>query len=126
MEQSDTVFRAEPKENDYVKIRFRAGRENIDQVFLITNDVRQKMEKISNDRLFDYYEAGMQLDTQRVEYYFEVHCGPLVCYYNATGVADHVDHSIIFGQAGIFYSFMGKRSCFLPDLCGSFFQWRYL
>ena len=82
---------AEPKENDYVKIRFRAGRENIDQVFLITNDVRQKMEKISNDRLFDYYEAGMQLDTQRVEYYFEVHCGPLVCYYNATGVADHVD-----------------------------------
>ena len=101
---------AEPKENDYVKIRFRAGRENIDQVFLITNDVRQKMEKISNDRLFDYYETGMQLDTQRVEYYFEVHCGPLVCYYNATGVADHV----------------GKRSCFLPDLCGSFFQWRYL
>ena len=82
---------AEPKENDYVKIRFRAGRENIDQVFLITNDIRQKMEKISNDRLFDYYEAGMQLDTQRVEYYFEVHCGPLVCYYNATGVADHVD-----------------------------------
>ena len=82
---------AEPKENDYVKIRFRAGRENIDQVFLITNDIRQKMEKISNDRLFDYYEAGMQLDTKRVEYYFEVHCGPLVCYYNATGVADHVD-----------------------------------
>lgn len=82
---------AEPQVNDYVKIRFRAGRENIDQVFMITSDIRQRMEKVSNDRLFDYYEAGMQLDDKKVEYYFEVHCGHLVCFYNASGVTGNAD-----------------------------------
>lgn len=114
---------AEPKENEYVKIRFRAGRENIDQVFLITNDVRQKMEKISNDRLFDYYEAGMQLDTQRVEYYFEVHCGPLVCYYNATGVADHVDPQYHFWiQPGFTTPSWAKGAVFYQIYVDRFFN----
>ena len=114
---------AEPKENEYVRIRFRAGRENIDQVFLITNDVRQKMEKISNDRLFDYYEAGMQLDTQRVEYYFEVHCGPLVCYYNATGVADHVDPQYHFWmQPGFTTPSWAKGAVFYQIYVDRFFN----
>ena len=79
---------AEPKENEYVTIRFRAGRENVDEVYLICGENRQLMSKVSNDRLFDYYESGIQLEDRRVEYYFEVHCGALKCFYNTVGVCD--------------------------------------
>ena len=83
---------SEPQVNDYVKIRFRAGRENIDKVYFVCDGTRQLMVKTSNDRLFDYYESGFQLGTKRVEYYFEVHCGPLVCYYNSVGVCSTVEN----------------------------------
>lgn len=79
---------AEPQENEYVTIRFRAGRENVDEVYLICGESRQLMRKVSNDRVFDYYESGIQLEDKRVEYYFEVHCGTLICFYNAVGVCD--------------------------------------
>lgn len=96
----------EPKVNEYVKIRFRAGRENIDAVYLVYEDNRQLMEKVSNDRNFDYYESGIQLGTERVEYYFEVHCGPLVCYYNSVGVCSTVEN---------YYNFWIMPSFSTPD-----------
>ena len=82
---------AEPKENDYVTLRLRAGRENVDEVYLIYGEERQLMWKVSNDRLFDYYEGGIQLGASRIEYYFEVHCGNLTCYYNSVGVCNNVE-----------------------------------
>lgn len=82
---------SEPKANDLVKIRFRSGRENIDAVYLVYDDKRAEMVKVSNDRLFDYYEESIQLGTEKVEYYFEVHSGQLTCYYNAVGVCSGVE-----------------------------------
>lgn len=97
---------SEPQVNDYVKIRFRAGRENIDKVYFVCDGTRQLMVKTSNDRLFDYYESGFQLGTKRVEYYFEVHCGPLVCYYNSVGVCSTVEN---------YYNFWITPSFTTPD-----------
>lgn len=82
---------AEPQVNDYVTIRFRTGRENVDEVYLVYDKNRQLMNKVSNDSLFDYYESGIQLGEERVEYYFELHCGALVCYYNSMGARDIVE-----------------------------------
>ena len=96
----------DPKENEYVTIRFRAGRENLDEVYLVCGDERQKMGKISNDRIFDYYEGGIQLGTERVEYYFEIHCGSFVCYYNSVGVCDNIEN---------YYNFWITPSFSTPD-----------
>ena len=92
--------------NDFVKIRFRAGRENIDKVYLVCDGVRQLMTKVSNDTLFDYYEAGIQLAASRVEYYFEVHCGAVVCYYNSVGVCSSIED---------YYNFWIMPSFTTPD-----------
>lgn len=97
---------AEPQVNDYVTIRFRAGRENIDSVYLVYGENRQKMQKVSNDRVFDYYEGGIQLGEERVEYYFEVHCGKLVCYYNSVGVCNSIEN---------YYNFWIMPSFRTPD-----------
>ncbi len=86
----------EPKANENVKIRFRAGRENIDEVYLIFDGNSQIMSKVSSDRTFDYYEAEIHLGISRVEYYFEVHCGPFVCYYNSVGVCASVENHYNF------------------------------
>lgn len=96
----------DPKENEYVTIRFRAGRENLDEVYLVCGGERQIMSKISNDRMFDYYEGGIQLGTERIEYYFEIHCGTFVCYYNSVGVCDNVEN---------YYNFWITPSFSTPD-----------
>lgn len=82
---------SEPGENELVRIRFRSARENVDEVYLVCGNDRQLMEKTSNDRLFDYYEGSIQLGTEKVEYYFEVHSGQIVCYYNSVGVCSGVE-----------------------------------
>ncbi|MBR1742026.1 MAG: alpha amylase N-terminal ig-like domain-containing protein, partial [Lachnospiraceae bacterium] len=82
---------AEPQIGDFVTIRFRAGRENIDGVYLVVGTERFLMKKTYNDRQFDYFEGGISLGRERVEYYFEVHSGSVVCYYNSVGVCSTVE-----------------------------------
>lgn len=82
---------AEPQIGDFVTIKFRAGRENIDGVYLVVGNDRFLMKKTYNDRKFDYYEGGISLGKERVEYYFEVHTGSGICYYNSVGVCSQVE-----------------------------------
>ena len=97
---------SEPQVNDLVRIRFRAGRENVDIVYLVCGDDRKIMQKVSNDRLFDYYESTIQLGEEKVEYYFEVHSGQIVCYYNSVGVCSGVEP---------YYNFFITPSYTTPD-----------
>ena len=97
----------EPKINEKVKIRFRSGRENIEQVVLVYDETnRIEMKKVSNDRLFDYYECEIQLGTEKIEYYFEVHSGQYTCYYNSVGVCSGVEP---------YYNFFITPSYTTPD-----------
>ncbi len=96
----------EPEAYDDVKLRFRSGRENVDEVYLVFADKRYQMEKVANDRLFDYYEHTVKLGTERVEYYFEVHSGQMVCYYNSVGVCSTVEN---------YYNFSITPSFTTPD-----------
>ena len=77
---------SEPDCFEEVHLRFRTGRENVDEVILVFDEQRYTMQKVANDKMFDYYEYTVKLGDSRVEYYFEVHSGHMVCYFNSVGV----------------------------------------
>ena len=97
---------AEPMPYDKVKLRFRTARDNVDMVYVVTNNEKLEMEKVHDDRLFDYYQVEVPLTDQRMEYYFEIRAGRAVCYYNAKGV---------FNEVQSYYNFFIKPGFTTPD-----------
>lgn len=95
---------AEPDPYDRVRLRLRCARENLDSVILVFNDERIEMEKLYNDRLFDYYETFVQLGTEQVFYYFEIHCGQMICYYNNVGLCNSVEEYYNFTMTPGFHT----------------------
>ena len=95
---------SEPDPYDRVRLRLRCARENLDSVILVFNDERIEMEKLYNDRLFDYYETFVQLGTEQVFYYFEIHCGQMVCYYNNVGLCNSVEEYYNFTMTPGFHT----------------------
>lgn len=104
-----TAFYRNPSEPDCfeeVHLRFRTGRENVDEVILVFDEQRYTMQKVANDKMFDYYEYTVKLGDSRVEYYFEVHSGHIVCYFNSVGVCSSVEN---------YYNFSITPSFQTPD-----------
>lgn len=99
-------YPTEPDPGDKVRLRFRSARENLDSVILVFNDQRIEMEKIFNDKIFDFYEAYVQVGKEQVYYYFEVHCGQMVCYYNNVGLCSSVEE---------YYNFTMTPGFHIPD-----------
>lgn len=95
---------AEPDPYDRVRLRLRCARENLNGVILVFNDERIEMEKLYNDRLFDYYETFVQLGTEQVFYYFEIHCGQMTCYYNNVGLCNSVEEYYNFTMTPGFHT----------------------
>lgn len=91
-------FVCPPDPNPYsvVTIKFRAARNNIDRVFLVCRGEKHLMMKFKSDDLFDYYEYDMQLDNERVTYYFEVVAGKISCIYDFRGVAKDIQDYYMF------------------------------
>lgn len=82
----DYISPSEPSAYAEVSIRFRAKKNNIDRVFLVTKTEKLLMFKIDSDEDFDYYEHSVQLENEKLTYYFEVHAGKLACIYDQRGV----------------------------------------
>ncbi|MBE5870968.1 MAG: glycoside hydrolase family 13 protein [Lachnospiraceae bacterium] len=80
----------EPNPYSLVTIRFRAGKNNIDRVYIVIRNEKHLMMKYDTDTQFDYYEFELQLDDEKVEYYFEVVVGRVTCYYDMRGVAKEI------------------------------------
>lgn len=97
---------SEPDCFEEVHLRFRTGRENVDEVILVFDVQRYTMQKVANDKMFDYYEYTVKLGDSRVEYYFEVHSGHMVCYFNSVGVCSSVEN---------YYNFSITPSFQTPD-----------
>ena len=95
---------AEPDPYDRVRLRLRCARENLDSVILVFNDALIELEKLYNDRLFDYYETFVQLGTEQVFYYFEIHCGQMTCYYNNVGLCNSVEEYYNFTMTPGFHT----------------------
>ncbi len=98
----DYVIPPEPVPYSVVKIRFRAGKNNIDYVYFVCRDEKIVMDKVEQDNLFDYYEIEIQLDNVKLEYHFEVRVGKLTCIYDMRGVTrevqDYYKFTLIPGQ----------------------------
>lgn len=90
------VTPAEPACYSRVKISFRSKRSNIDRVFLVCKGQKHLMFKVYSDMQFDYYEVKLQLDDEKITYYFEIQAGAITCCYDYRGVVKHPDEHYSF------------------------------
>ena len=82
---SDYRNPAEPVPGDEVTIRLRTGRYNVDKAYLVVDNVEHVMTRVRSESMFDYYEAKINVGTDKIYYYFKVELGRTVCYYNQIG-----------------------------------------
>ncbi len=85
------VTPAEPSAYDLVTIRFRTARNNVDRVFFVHKGQKALMNKVESDENFDFYAYDLQLDNEKVSYYFEIHIGRITGYYDARGLVQEVN-----------------------------------
>ncbi|MDD7218675.1 MAG: glycoside hydrolase family 13 protein [Clostridia bacterium] len=76
----------EPKAGDQVTIRFRTQKNNVDSVYLVSEDMRREMTLCETDNGFDYYSTQITMGEDIFRYYFEIQYGCVTCYYNNEGV----------------------------------------
>ena len=82
---SDYRSPAEPEPGDEVTIRLRTGRYNVDKAYLVVDNIEHVMTRVRSESMFDYYEARINVGTDKIYYYFKVELGRTVCYYNQIG-----------------------------------------
>ena len=86
----------EPAPYSRVKIAFRTKRSNVDRVFLVCKGQKNLMFKASSNAQFDYYEVKLQLDNEKISWYFEIQAGAITCYYDFRGVVKRPDEHYNF------------------------------
>ena len=84
---------SEPKEFEFVTIRFRTAKKDVDFVRVISGSRAFVMRKAYTEGEFDYYEVKWKMTDQKFEYCFEVngrdeHGRGEIVYYNRLGVSD--------------------------------------
>lgn len=85
------VIPTEPKPNQSVLLRFRTGKDDVDEVYLIVPEKGQfQMAKADTRGIFDYYEITWQLTEELFSYCFLVKSKEEYSYYNQGGVSDSV------------------------------------
>ena len=92
---------SEPKEFDFVTIRFRTAKNDVDFVRVISGSRAFVMRKKESQGEFDYYELRWKLDDKPLHYHFEVngrdsHGRSEVCFYNRLGVSDNIQEQYAF------------------------------
>ncbi len=113
---------SEPKVGDDITLRFRTAIDNVDGVFVVVNDTRYEMKVVESDSLFDYYQVVIPNVTERIRYYYEIHAGRVVVYYNR--VSKHKDlnrnydfeimpgfHTPDWAKGAVFYQIYVDRFC---------------
>ena len=81
-ETGNYVTPMEPEPGDTVTIRFRAGKNNIDCVYLISGALRLVMKYEKTVGRFDFYKVDVPLDAETLRYCFEVHAGKICCFFS--------------------------------------------
>lgn len=87
----------EPEPGDAVSIRIRTKKNNVDFVYLVSQDGRKQMNLIESRDGFDYYGIVLKVGTKAIHYYFEIISGKIRCYYNKSGVTREIDEHYSFG-----------------------------
>ena len=91
-ETANYVTPMEPDPGDIVTIRFRTWKDNVDKVYLVSNDRHLAMEYEKSEGDFDYFKIRLVMPEESVRYFFEIHAGKIRCFYNKIGVSrDRLD-----------------------------------
>lgn len=85
-----------PEVNSKVTIRFRAERDNIDAVFLVSGDSKYEMTRYKIEGVFDFYKTQIPVEEETIYYYFEIVVGKIKCYYNKIGVTKDIQEQYSF------------------------------
>ncbi len=118
----DYVSPSEPSAYGEVTVRFRSKKNNIDKVFFVNKGEKHLMFKTESDAYFDYYTHTVQLENEKLSYYFEVHVGKLFCYYDIRGVTRDINEYYAFqvipgfktpdwAKGAVFYQIYVDRFC---------------
>ena len=113
---------AEPKAGEVVIIRFRTQKNNVDGVYLVSGNKKQKMRIYKTVNGFDYYAARIVMPDEIFRYHFEIKYGWITCYYNCHGVStdvqEHFDFEIYPGydtpdwaKGAVMYQIYVDRFC---------------
>lgn len=95
-ETENYVIPMEPKPGETVTVRFRTKRDNVDSVYFISGATKRQMTRACSRGRFDYYEIKLTLDTEPVNYYFDVRAGKTSCFYTKSGVSRDLQQSRSF------------------------------
>lgn len=87
----DYVCPPEPSAYGEVVIHFRSAKNNVDRVFFVCKGEKHIMMKTESDEYFDYYSHSVQLENEKLIYYFQVETGKVSCYYDTRGVCKDVN-----------------------------------
>lgn len=87
----DYVCPPEPSAYGEVVIHFRSAKNNIDRVFFVSKGEKHIMMKTESDEYFDYYSHSVQLENEKLIYYFQVQAGKISCYYDTRGVCKDIN-----------------------------------
>ena len=95
-ETANYVTPMEPDPGDIVTIRFRTWKDNVDKVYLVSNDRHLAMEYEKSEGDFDYFKIRLVMQEESIHYFFEIHAGKIRCFYNKIGVSrDRLESMIL-------------------------------
>lgn len=87
----DYVYPPEPSAYSEITIKFRTEKDNVDKVFWVCGGERCLMTKFRSDGSFDYYIHTVQLEGCEISYYFEIHSGRMMSFYDFRGAVRQVE-----------------------------------
>lgn len=90
------VIPAQPKVNENVRLRFRVGKDDVNEVLLVNRSGKYALQKEGTFGAFDFYALDLQLQEDPFRYYFEIRKGQEVCFYNRCGVTHEVKECYAF------------------------------
>ena len=93
---SNYVFPQEPTAYEEITIRFRTGRDNVDQAYMEWNGVSHLMTKVSHSEMSDFYEIQVQLENEPISYCFKVQSGEIIYYFDQRGAVTTPEADYLF------------------------------
>ena len=109
--------------NDIVyELKFRAAKNNVDEVFVHFHNTSVQLSKTKSDEIFDYYTTIVDLKKQTAKYYFTVKKNEKIYYFNKRSLSPELDHAYNFtiipnfetpewAKGAIFYQIFVDRFC---------------
>lgn len=92
----DYVSPSQPSAFGRVTVRFRTAKNNVDRVCFVCKGSREFMSIAYKDDMFDYYELKVQLDNEKIEYYFEIYFGKGIYFYDRRGAVRETQEHYAF------------------------------